>query len=408
MKENLQIETGVPNWLLLTIILACASPAITLNVWPRIDAMIGNGVNSNQIGIVLLVTLSALGMTAVPFAMKKAENIGFWLTCLAFGIGLGILNYTMAVGAVGKSRDDEAGLKSLVIQKANSLKLAISEGEESRRALPPFKWTTQEMVSTAAKAVDLAIAARDQECGKVGDICRARVAQLSNRQSELADISANRATTERAQYLDDNIRSTRIQLAGLGTVPESTDQQASRIASVLGIFIGLGPKSAETVATGLIHFLAICAEAFALGMPRIIVTALARKENPLETRPNNPSPIDLVVREQPTDNARKNSSVPRATSGPRSTNNSLPNGSSGANISEWKSTFLIRSTGRIRDWEAYEHYKKWSKEKTIAQASFLAFNQEIEKLGVKRETDPTLKRDFYLEVAIKQPLKAVS
>ena len=160
---HLQLEEGISNWLFILIVLSCASPAIVLNVWPRIDTILTHGLSSNQIGIVLLVTLSALGMTCVPFAMKKAENLGFWLTCLLFGIGLGILNYTMAVGAVGKSRDEEAGSKAVLISKAAQLRTAILEGETAKRSLPPFKWTSEEMVRTATKAVDLAREARDQE-----------------------------------------------------------------------------------------------------------------------------------------------------------------------------------------------------------------------------------------------------
>lgn len=400
MKASLQIEEGLSNWLLGTVVLSCAAPAITLNVWPRIDAMLNQGVSSNQLGIVLLVTLSALGMTTVPFAMKKAENIGFWLTCLTFGIFLATLNYTMAVGAVGKSRDDEAGSKQLVIQKANSLRLAIAEGEKSRRDLPLFKWTTQEMVATATSAVNLAREARDQECGKVGDVCRARVAQLANRQSELADLAASRAATEYAERIDRSVQSSRLSLTELGSIPESADQQASRLAAFLGTFLFLGAKPAETVASGLIHFLALCAEAFALGMPRIIVTALAkapRKEEPK----NVPAP-------QPTQPISK---IPIPVPRPkpiRSSNVNLGSPADAEALGEWKKSRLIPSSGRVRTWDVYSDYQAWAKADGRKVLPFPSFNEELKKLGVKEENDPTLKRDFYLEVAIKTTLKAVS
>lgn len=394
MKASLQVEEGISNWLLVTIVISCAAPAITLNVWPRIEAIVHSQVSSNQIGIVLLVTLSALGMTCVPFAMKKAENWGFWLTCLLFGFGLGILNYTMAVGAVGKSRDEEAGAKAQIIEKARALRSTISENEKARRDLSEFKWTTKEMVQNAVRAVDLADQSRKDECQKVGDHCRARVVQLASRQSELAELGASRASTERAEEIDRSIRDSRKTLAELGPIPESTDQQASRLAAFLGAFLALGTRPAETVASGLIHFLALCAEAFALGMPRIIVTALAKAPRKEESHVSKPSP-------------QIQTSLP-------STRPSVPNRkptaakANEAPAIDWRQAFLIRATGKIRSWEAFEHYSKWAKEKGLKPSAFPAFESELERLGVRKETDPILKRDFLLEVAIKTTLKAVS
>src|SRR5262245_45311038 len=88
------------------IVPACALPALSLNVWPRIENMLLSGISSQELGIVLLVSISALGMTAVPFAMAKSPNNGFWWFCLVFGIALGTLNYMMAVGAIGKAHDN--------------------------------------------------------------------------------------------------------------------------------------------------------------------------------------------------------------------------------------------------------------------------------------------------------------
>ena len=64
----------------------------------------------NDVGVTLLVVVAALLMAAVPFAMEKAPRIcGFWAVCLVFGVGLAIVNYALAVGAVGKVRDLGAG-----------------------------------------------------------------------------------------------------------------------------------------------------------------------------------------------------------------------------------------------------------------------------------------------------------
>lgn len=398
MTLKLQVEEGIPNWLTTSVILACAAPAVTLNVWPRIDQMLSSGVTSNQIGIVLLVTLSALGMTAVPFAMKKSGNFGFWLTCLLFGIGLGILNYTMAVGAVGKSRDDEAGTKRTLIEKASSLKETLHATQRLRQELPTFRWTTKEMVDSAALAVRLTDDARRKECEKVGDYCRALVAQLGNRQGEYAEVSSGFAATQRATGLDDQIFNLKESIGTLGPIPETSDQQASRLAAFLGTFLNLGPTPSERVATGLIHFLALCAEAFALGMPRIIVTALAKKPMKEEKKDALPMPVVSLPR-VPTP-------VPRSQPVPRTPKpaSSIPE----ASVMEWKTTFLIRATGKTRDWDAYGHYKEWAKTTGLAPTSFGTFRSELQKLGLCLESDSISKRDFFLETAIKAPLKAVS
>ena len=406
-KGKLQIEEGIPNWLLGTIVLNCAAPAITLNVWPRIDQMLLSGFSSNNLGIVLLVTLSALGMTCVPFAMKKAENRGFWWTCLAFGIGLGILNYTMAVGAIGKVRDGEAGERSALRAKAEALKVQIEETEGARRGLPPFRWTTPEMVETAKSAVALATQARDQECNKVGDHCRARVVQLGNRQSDLAAVEADRASTERAAGLDRTLAALRGTLTGLGPIPHSDDQQATRIAVVVGVLFNLGANAAETVASGLIHFLAICAEAFALGMPRIITTALSRRETRTglervrvdnlsgvlksETAPSAPTPTPHARPSLPAPSPR-----PRVPPTPRDT----------APVLDWKNEHLIRSPGRSRVFEVYDHYRAWASSSGKNPGDFATFDKEMERMGVKKIKEAN--RSYYLEITIKQPLKVVS
>jgi hypothetical protein len=264
-----RIEEGVANWILGGVVIACASPAITLNVWPRIQNMLDSGLSSNQLGIVLLVTLSALGMTAVPFAMKKAPNRGFWWTSLVFGIGLLTLNYSMAVGAIGKVRDEDAGTKQLIISRAGTLKRQIEETRKVRDGLPNFRPTSAEMVDSARAAVTLAIQARDQECGRVGDNCRARQAQVATRQAELQVLVGDRLVNERADHLSARIDQLSNDLLSLGPVPLGADMQASRIAALIGAM-------PERVADALITALALAAEAFALGMPRIIVTALGK------------------------------------------------------------------------------------------------------------------------------------
>ena len=82
---KLRNDTGVPPLTVAAIVFASAAPAGALNIWPRIEQIVQEGVTGNQVGIVILVTMSALGMVAVLFARKKTENLWFWFNCLIFG-----------------------------------------------------------------------------------------------------------------------------------------------------------------------------------------------------------------------------------------------------------------------------------------------------------------------------------
>ncbi len=284
----MRIEGGVSNYTVGLIVAICAAPAATLNIWPRIAQMLSEGVSGSQVGIVFLVTISALVMAAVPFAMKKAENWGFWSVCLAFGISLGILNYAMAVGAIGKVRDHEADGNRHLLAARSAIESELETALVSRRSLPPFRETTSDMVETGKAAVALAEKARLEECKIVGDFCRARVAQLASRQAELGTLTSDFATSGRARELDRDISNLRARLAAAPN-PQAVDRQASRLAGLVTKFIDLGPDAAERVADGLISILAVAAEAIGLGAPRILVTALSGGSSPKTGAPLAPT-----------------------------------------------------------------------------------------------------------------------
>jgi len=339
---------------------------MSLNIWPRIEQMIHEGISGHQVGIVLLVSLSALGMTAVPFAMSKA-NWGFWSVCLIFGTFLASLNYALAVGAVGKARDNESSSVEAIISQSKQLKERISELKALQPSASAFTYTTEEMVESARQAVELAKQARDQECGKVGDQCRARVAQLSSRQAELADVVRNRSISQRSDNGSDTIRRIEADLFRLGAAPRSADPQAERIGSLLTA-IGI-PARTEAVATGIIHILAIAAELFGLLMPRVLVTALGRgPENVLVALAGN-SGATVAPPLLPAPKASSKTPLP-----------SRP-----APIPTWRAQSLRARKGeKLNTWTAFQAYKKWATERGEAPGSFTQFCFE---LGLPKEEE---------------------
>lgn len=361
-----QSAGALPSHTIALIVAGCAAPTAALNIWPRIEQILEQGLNGNQVGIVILVTMSALGMTAIPFAMKKADNWGFWLTCLFFGLFLCLLNYAMAVGAIGKVRDHDAKKIEDLQARAASVESRIKALQDDIAALPSFKWTTDEMVDTADTAVALAIQARDQECGKVGDFCRARVQQLAARQADLAEARAARALTKRKEALSSQLLETQNTKASLGSIPEYVDPQAARIASVLRVIgFHLGSSPIETTANALIQFLAIAAEAFGLLMPRILVTALApAAAGPPAEAPHKalPPPPVKTINLKAIDVTPKPAPLTRAKRLQIET------------LFEWQKHYLAKSPGKsLPARQAYEAYAKLRKD----PLSFEEFDKQI-------------------------------
>lgn len=416
---NLPGGTTISPLLLGALVLTCAAPAITLNVWPRIETMLIQGVTSNQAGTALLVGVSALAMTAVPFAMAKAPNRGFWWTSLAFGLSLAVLNYIMAVGAIGKVSDDATQAAAATISRIKSLQDQLEELRADRRQLGAFRPTTQAQLEAATEAVRLAEAARAQECDKVGDFCRARVAQLQSRLSERAELQNFWALTERANVLDRRILETRASISAAGSIPASTNPQAERIKSVVQL---IWPSAAtEAVATGIIHFLAIMSELFALLAPRVLATALARSpESPgTSARHLTHTPAarlgEIVSWAKRPFLVAKSAGNPPALSGPEKGPAPVWANSAGAltgpgrppiSLADWRAAHLqVVSNHRLRTWDAYKSYETWAKAQGLQPHTFTSFNYELQLLGIQVEKGPP---SFYLNVNLKPQLKVVA
>ena len=360
---KLEAYTGVKNYQIAAIVLACAAPAGALNIWPRVEQMLSEGFSGHQFGVVLLVTMSALGMTAIPFAMAKAANWGFWTTCAVFGTFLAGLNYALAVGAIGKAKDHETNSAAFLVSESQRLKKQLSELKAAGAQASSFKYTSEEMVESAREAIKLAIIARDQECGKVGDNCRARVAQLTSRQSELAGLLADREATRKADGREDALRDLETRLLKLGSIPERIDPQAERLSGLLQA-IGF-TTSTQRVADGLISILAIAAEAFALLMPRILVTALG------------PTVLVASAAFLPGTRAPAQTALPKPPAKP-------PSPTAPGPIAPWLRTCRPARGSKLECWTAYTSYKKFCNGQ-FAPVSYTAFMFEMNGLAKKVE-----------------------
>lgn len=258
------------------VIAACAAPSAAANVWPRVSRMIAEGAASGtEAGITAALVMSALLMAATPFAMKKAPNVGFWAVCLIFGVGLATFNYTMAVDLAGKWRDQSTAPAALTAAKAKALKSRIAGATAAMDRLAKLPHTTAAQVTAADDAVALATEARDQECGKVGRNCRARVAELKAVTETRAILLANRAVSEKRELYEAAIAKAQKELDALGVIPNQIDPAAARIGKAFDKlpFIDLGPRPDLVVIEWWPTWVAIIIEVIALLGPRIVLTA---------------------------------------------------------------------------------------------------------------------------------------
>ncbi len=389
----------------------CAAPLAALNVWPRLSQMWAQGAASgNDVGIVLLVVVAALLMAAVPFAMEKAGNWGFWLVCLAFGIGLATLNYTLAVGSIGKVRDLHAGSARELVHKAASLNSRIERARKSRSQLPQFAWVSAAGAAAAKRAADAAATSREEECtrrGKAATLCRDREADERAAIAALATAESNRALTQQAEQLDSEIRRLEQELAALGAIPENVDAQAARLAKVAGRFVDLGDNPIEAVADTVISAMSVFAELIGLLGPRIIVTAMARKDAPPAPRRSwhwppwsrrwgrkggaaPGAPAIAAVAEAPATPAPARKSRRGKGTGPREV----------GDVREWKATRTVaRPDGKVKPGDAYAAYRGWCAETGREPVSLTAFGTTMKgALGVVYEERS--KRGFYLGLGL--------
>jgi hypothetical protein len=375
--------------------------------------------SGNDVGIVLLVVVAALLMAAVPFAMEKAQNWGFWLVCLAFGVGLATLNYALAVGSIGKVRDLNAGPARELVHKAASLNSRIERARNSRNRLPQFAWTSAAGAAAAKRAADAAAISREEECtkrGKAAALCRDREADERAALAALATAESNRALTEQAEQLDAEVRRLEQELAGLGTIPENVDAQAARLAKVAGRFVDLGDNPIEAVADTVISAMSVFAELIGLLGPRIIVTAMARKEAPPAPRrswrwPALPwrhsrkasgaaatGPATAAIAEDPAIPAPARKTRRGKGTGPREV----------GDVREWKATrTVVRPDGKVKPGDAYAAYRGWCAETGQEPVSLTAFGTTMKgALGVVYEERS--KRGFYLGLVLVSVPKLVS
>jgi Poxvirus D5 protein-like len=381
----------------------CVAPSLAMNLWPRLSHMWASGAaDGGGVAIVMFQTVAVLVMAACPFAMAKTKSRGFWWGALLFGIGLAGINFLNALEVASHLRDATSDPRRTTISRAATLRSDLGVAQNSRKQLSHFIWTTDEGVAAAKSAVASAEIARDQECGKIGENCRKRMADVSARQDELARAITKKALTDQATAINAKIAGIEKELSDLGTVPTHADPGAARLAKLLSLIVPM-ERPEDTVSEWWPIFLAGAVEALAMGGPRLLLVALAG-ENPTKDRqpPRRWTAWLRRRRDQATVAAPVATPARAAASAtkPKRSKKSKPEHAILlGDVREFRdSRTLARPGNRIRCGQVYAAYAEWCRANGMEPVSLTAFGTQLKALGVVRENRNN--RACYLDIGL--------
>jgi hypothetical protein len=408
-----------------TLAAACVVPSGAANVWTRV-AHIWNegGASSSEIGIVAALIMSILVMAAIPFAVKSASNWLEKLGYLALGFMLASFNFTLAVDTAGQWRDKITNPATVLATDAATFKNDKTVAEANRDKFAQLAQATVAEVAAAEDDVKLATQARDKECVKVGDNCRARVADLAAATKRRSDILAARYNTEMVEHYDKDAKEAKRKLTALGPIPEHNDPAAARIAEVIGLFYDLGKDPDLKVVKWWPTWIAVIIELIAMWGPPVFLLAIVGNEQKLGWswrlpvwRRKSEASIEMApeIKEEPAPPVAPPTSEPAAPveiapvkptvatvarSKKPSKIKPAPVGDTNS-VRQWKEARTVaRAEGKVRPKNAYEAYATWCQEQGIAPVSFTTFGTTIKgELGVILKPTPS-RRDFYEGIAL--------
>jgi hypothetical protein len=378
-----------------TLVAVGVGPTLALNTWPRVSQIAAGAVDPGALAIVAFQAASVLVMAATPFAMKRTEYWWGKLGFLLIGLVLAVLNWGAGTEAASHLRDTIADPRRATIARAATLERDLGLARKSRIEVSHFVPTVAEGVAAAQRAVDEAIVARDQECGKVGENCRRRVAELAERHSELAKVHTNKAFTDQAASLDAKITGIEAEIRALGAIPTHADPGAARIAKVVGKVINLGDKPEDVISDWWPTVLAAGAELLGMWGPRILVLGSLGNETLVARRGHTHPPVWR---------RRKSAKPNEAAVGARVFARVVTRG----DVQEFlKARTVTRPGHRVRCGKVYESYRGWCAEQEIEPLSLTRFGTAIAAAGISR--DSRNNRSSYLDITlVGAPLKVVA
>lgn len=150
--------------------------------------------------------------------------------------------------------------RGAAIHQRASLLEDVERLKAERVSLPPF-------TPTSEQAVTAATIARDQECGRVGDNCRRRVA-------ELAAVLQAKALTDKAAEIDGRIAALSVKLANTPAVASADPQVDGAVAVLAWLSRGVIARVAADI--GMVRLIGVATMPILGGLLIAFAMALAQ------------------------------------------------------------------------------------------------------------------------------------
>jgi hypothetical protein len=310
-------------------------------------------------GLAACMAIAIVGMSCIPFALRRAYDAGSRALLIALGAALLAFNLQNALDALNGSHAAATSGARDRMAIAKSLNEKISDLTVRKGQSPPHKIVSED----SAEAAKLAAA---------GECASGRGRKCRDREKELADANRDRALTR----IDEDLDRARDDLRKLGAVETTADRTATQLAGLAGLFWTPAAASSDAISTNRPIFKALMVECISGLLPWVLATAAGAA--PLPSRPK-PKPKPRKGEEPPSQDS----------------------------VIAWHGARIVARPGRsVRAGVAFADYEAWCAAHKIAPVNLTLFGQTMkDELGVEKKGLD--KRVAYIGIALKPNLKVI-
>jgi hypothetical protein len=304
-------------------------------------------------GLAACMAIAIVGMSCIPFALRRAYGAGSCALLIALGAALLAFNLQNALDALNGSHAAATSGARDRMAIAKSLNEKISDLTVRKGLGGPHKIVSQESADAAARAAK-------------GECDSGRGRKCRDREKELADANRDRALTK----IDEDLDRARDDLRKLGAVETTADQTATQLAGLAGLFWTPAAASSDAISTNRPIFKALMVECISGLLPWVLVTAAGAA--PLPSKPKTKAKL------------RKGIQPP-----------------SEETVREWyEARVLPRAGCNVRAGTLLQDYEDWCAGNGKAPVNQTVFgNVMLKELGVQKTRDGN--RTSYLGVRLK-------
>jgi hypothetical protein len=309
------------------------------------------------------MAIAIVGMSCIPFALRRAYGAGSRALLIALGAALLAFNLQNALDALNGSHATATGGARDRMATAKSLNEKISDLTVRKGLGGPHKIVSQD-------SADAAKAAAKGEC----DSGRGR--KCRDREKELADANRDRALTR----IDEDLDRARDDLRKLGAVETTADRTATQLAGLAGLFWTPAAASGDAISTNRPIFKALMVECISGLLPWVLVTAAGAAPLPSRPKPKSKLRKGAVKDDEPSKDS----------------------------VIAWHKARVEKRPGRkLRAGTAFKDYEEWCASNKTPPMTLSSFGNVMSgELGIRKDT--ANHRVSYVDIGMKTKLKVVA